>query len=108
MSGVWLVLVLFIAATNGTKLCTNCKHFIPGNNQVSAKCKLFPKLLEFSPKNLIKKRAHLVNYLVSGVPPKSEQNYLHCTTARGIDCMCGIDGKLYEETGEQKKQQPDA
>ncbi len=94
----WILLLLLAVASKSTKLCINCKHFIPSiGANISPKCRLFPKFMDFSPKNIVIKRAKLVNYLVSGIPEKQEVNYLGCMAARSIDCICGIDGKFFEE-----------
>ena len=94
---MWLFFLSLFAVTNATKLCVNCKHYVPSNG--GPKCQLFPKYMDFSLKNIIIKRTRLVHYLVSGVSadPERDINYLNCTTARSIECMCGIEGKLYED-----------
>ena len=74
------------------KLCINCKHFIPDNNNINiygkdsnniyGKCSLFPK------------EESKFNFLVNGI---NEQMYYFCSTARQNEHMCGEKGNLYKK-----------
>jgi hypothetical protein len=77
------------AVTNGPKFCVDCQHFIPyWSGAGYAKCSAFPRT------NYVTKAAE-TNYLVSGVYPKVNIEYFHCSTAREIEDMCGKQGKLF-------------
>ena len=73
----------------GPKFCVDCQHFIPyWSGAGYAKCSAFPRT------NYATKAAE-TNYLVSGVYPKVNIEYFHCSTAREIEDMCGKQGKSF-------------
>jgi hypothetical protein len=73
----------------GPKFCVDCKHFIPyWSGAGYAKCTAFPRT------NYVTKAAE-TNYLVSGVYPKVNIEYFHCSTAREMEDMCGKQGKFF-------------
>jgi hypothetical protein len=61
------------------KLCVQCKHFIPNENQNLGKCSLFKDIHDYT--------------LVTG---KVEVDYYPCYEARLSSRMCGEKGKLFE------------
>ena len=72
------------------KICVNCKYFTPrfGKSNDFAKCSRFLKG-EID-----------TSYLVTGEKRNSDtdtENMYYCSTARGSNSMCGIDGKFYYE-----------
>jgi hypothetical protein len=71
------------------KFCVDCQHFIPyWSGAGYAKCTAFPRT------NYVTKAAE-TNYLVSGVYPKVNIEYFHCSTAREMEDMCGKQGKFF-------------
>uniref|UniRef100_A0A6C0B8R4 Uncharacterized protein n=1 Tax=viral metagenome TaxID=1070528 RepID=A0A6C0B8R4_9ZZZZ len=80
MKIVAILLSIFLStlAFETPQLCLFCKHCIP-NNKFS-KCSLFPK---------IKDNVVLLN-------KDNKPMYYYCHTARNMNDMCGIEGKLFE------------
>lgn len=91
---MWIISIIFLLSTKSARVkhCVNCKHFIKAienlptqdedsYNILFGKCALFRR-----------------NYLVSGKgkPVKPEIDYMHCSTARSFEDMCGIDGRLHK------------
>jgi hypothetical protein len=77
------------AVPAGPKFCVDCQHFIPyWSGAGYAKCSAFPRT------NYATKAAE-TNYLVSGVYPKVNIEYFHCSTAREFEDMCGKQGKSF-------------
>jgi len=73
-----------------SKLCINCKHFIPDHDTGRyGRCLLFST------------EEHAVNFLVNGVIDKDE--YYFCSTSRKSSDMCGVEGKMYEKKEEKEK-----
>jgi len=72
-----------------TKLCKNCKFFLPNNpffgigNEYS-KCKLFAELQDDD------------NFLVTGKKANPKTKYKYCSIARKYEYMCGKEGKFYK------------
>ena len=66
------------------KFCVSCLHFIPnkfGNEYV--KCNLFPVEIEDT-------------YLITGNRKDDFIEYIHCSTARKFNRMCGENANKYE------------
>ena len=85
-------MVFSLKPTPLTKFCVNCKYFIPPKgtyiSSAYGKCLLFNittiKLDE--------------TYLVTGIDNSEVTvEYNYCSTARGMNGMCGVDGKRYEQ-----------
>jgi len=97
-------LILYICLTGlflieATKICANCKHHIKsllvGNT--SYKCALFAK--EEDIYDIRERERDHLQYLITGIKinkPDKPKEYFFCETARGIDSMCGLEGKKYE------------
>ncbi len=65
------------------KLCIQCKHFIPDDdNGRFGKCSLFPSL------------ESNIHFLVNG---EKNSEYYYCSTARKSPRMCGEEGKHYKK-----------
>ena len=79
-----------------TKICANCKHFMPYKTiDKYGKCTRFP----------LTDNASQMEYLVTGVKTRPDYYYYYyCSTARTYDDMCGIEGKLYEDRDADKKE----
>jgi len=70
------------------KVCIHCKYFLnTGTETKHGKCSFFP-LQETD-----------FHFLVTGIENK---DYFYCSTARQHEAMCGIQGKKYEETKEDR------
>ena len=75
-----------------TKLCVNCKYFIPDNDSGKySKCFLCPTI------------QGKANFLVSGTIDKDD--YYYCTTARSGNAICGQEGKFYKKKIQRLKQE---
>ena len=72
-----------------SKLCINCKHFIPTIENKLSKCALFPTLYS---RNF---------YLVNGVAYEDEYNYCHI--ARTTNNMCSKNGNFYIKKYKKRK-----
>ena len=72
------------------KLCINCKYFITdkdhNNNNQFGKCSLF-----------IKDNSNSIYELVNGIRQDEDIEYHYCSTSRGIERMCGKEGKMYKK-----------
>jgi hypothetical protein len=78
-----LLPLIFSFKGNFPKLCIHCKHFLTDyNTDKFSKCSLFPKKDD--------------TFLVNGIQENKVVQYFHCTTARSISYMCGVEGKKYE------------
>ena len=65
------------------KLCINCKYFITDNDTGKfGKCSLFPT----------KENDHFM--LVNGI---HNIEYHYCSVVRGVEGMCGTEGKMYKK-----------
>lgn len=86
------------SATAKSKLCSNCKYFLPNENKMYSRCLKFPKVE--NTENLYQRRGELLEFLTNSSPtpfkPKCIE-YNYCAFARSLDYMCGKEGKSYEE-----------
>lgn len=83
----WLMILFALTHGITPKLCIRCKYFIADRANG----------LEFSKCSALPKRTYIdTNYLVTGKTTYKE-DYWYCSTARNIEHLCGIDGKLFEE-----------
>ena len=68
------------------KLCVNCKYFITDKHDNKfGKCSLFIKEEDDNFR------------LVNGVFEDKNIEYQYCSVMRGIEWMCGKDGKMYKK-----------
>ena len=75
-----------------TKLCINCKYFIPDNDSGKySKCFLCPTI------------QGKANFLVSGTI--NIDDYYYCTTARSGNAICGEEGKFYKKKVQHLKKE---
>ena len=72
-------IIIFLPIISALRLCIDCKHFKPSENQNLGKCSLFKQINDYT--------------LVTG---KVELDYQYCYTVRESSRMCGEKGKLYE------------
>lgn len=71
------------------KFCVDCQHCIPyWSGSYYSRCSAFPRTNQAI-------NAAETNYLVSGVFPKVNIEYYHCSTAREMEDMCGKQGKFF-------------
>jgi hypothetical protein len=78
-----------------TKICANCKFFIPKTPLTKSKCFLFPKVMKDIE---CQKKISLIDYLVTGIKTeefKYKDSYFYCSTARLYESMCGIEGTKF-------------
>lgn len=67
------------------KLCINCKYFITDNDTGKfGKCSLFPR------------KENDIYKLVNNID-KDNIAYHYCSVSRGIQDMCGKEGKMYKK-----------
>ena len=86
------LLVLFsnLIESKITKLCSNCKYFVPGPSIQEAKCKLFLNLCDHHPlENTL--------WVVPTEYNESTSHYHYCFIARSSQNMCGINGKCFSK-----------
>lgn len=94
-----LSFVSFILSTVAipTKICKNCKHFMPNKNFFPffsslptkyAKCAKFPSI-DLSDDERINK--------LVGCNDNPDREYRYCSIARKYDTYCGEIGKYFEE-----------
>jgi hypothetical protein len=90
---IFLSIILQISSLNNikSKLCINCKHFIPTIDNKLGKCALFPTSYS---KNF---------YLVNGIAYEEEYNY--CFIARSTNNMCSKNGNFYIKKYKKRKVQ---
>lgn len=87
-----IILPVFSFKEIKPKLCVNCKHFIPDNNNNKfGKCSLFPVRKEND------------YFLVDGVSEDGIIDYHYCSTARKYDRMCGNEGKMYKRKHNKRR-----
>lgn len=82
-----IILPVFSLNEIRPKLCINCKFFKNSfmiNNRYG-KCSLFP--------NTDTERD--IDYFVTGIDIKKNNNFYYCSIARKYDNMCGKEGKKY-------------
>ena len=76
------ILTIFSLKQINPKICINCKHFIPDNdNGIFGKCSFFQK------------KEGKIHFLITGIEDK--KNYYYCSTSRESKDMCGEEGKYY-------------
>ena len=78
-----IILPIFSLKENIPKFCINCKFFIKRINAENkyGQCTLFPLV------------NNVVNFLVTGI--RKNDDYFYCATVRNNDDMCGKEGKMY-------------
>lgn len=66
--------------------CVDCKFFKRDflSDPKFGKCQKFPK------------EAHPDYYWVTGIKEKTKIEYHYCDVARGVESMCGMQGKQFE------------
>ena len=96
LSYILFVLIPYILTIETkTNICSNCKFFITKEPLLNSKCFIFPKVTKDS---TYKKKHFLLEYLVTGLENdefKYSDIYYYCSTARGSETMCGIEGKYF-------------
>ena len=82
----YFILLFLLSVSNSSKLCVNCRYFMPCDSSASfSKCSQFP-LSKIS-----------TNFLVTGNPDYISSNYYYCSSARSNENMCGTNGTKYKK-----------
>ena len=98
---IWICNFLFMISIINCikpKICTNCKYYLKDLSSLSKleKCTFFEKI---EAEDEITSKRENIKYLISGIKSeknKKPKNYFLCETARGIENMCGLEGKNFK------------
>uniref|UniRef100_A0A6C0HXU2 Uncharacterized protein n=1 Tax=viral metagenome TaxID=1070528 RepID=A0A6C0HXU2_9ZZZZ len=88
-----LALFSVIESKQQTRLCSDCKYFVPGPSIQQGKCKLFLNLCDNHP---LEPQENTL-WTVPTEYNESTAHYHYCFVARSSKNMCGRNGKCFSK-----------